>query len=312
MTTEIRASVVVCTYNPRPDYFERTLAALEAQRYPRDRWELIIIDNASDVPLESRLSLAWHPQGRIVRENQPGTGYARVRGMRESRGDIIIFCDDDNLLQADYVQRAVEIGDAWPMLGIWGGENLPEFEVKPEPWTEEFWGLMAIRRLERDVWSNCWDQFETVPHGAGMCFRHSVADYYLAQAALNSKWITVGRTGTGLAGGVEDGVLAMCTFAMNMGSGMFRSLQLTHLIPARRMEEAYLLRLIESLAYSSICLRHLHHRPIPQQGSRVDRLVHWYKVWRSSPRNHRIDAARRRGIKAAWADLGLTGSPRLW
>src|SRR4051812_40600623 len=38
---------IVCTHNPRADYLRRVLNALRVQSFAVDRWELIIIDNAS-------------------------------------------------------------------------------------------------------------------------------------------------------------------------------------------------------------------------------------------------------------------------
>ena len=40
-------SVIVCTHNPRTDYFRRVLNALDAQTLPKNNWELLVVDNAS-------------------------------------------------------------------------------------------------------------------------------------------------------------------------------------------------------------------------------------------------------------------------
>ena len=39
------ASVIICTHNPRPDYFARVLDGLRNQTLPMHRWELLIVDN---------------------------------------------------------------------------------------------------------------------------------------------------------------------------------------------------------------------------------------------------------------------------
>ena len=44
-------SVVLCTYNPRPRVLAEVLDALREQTLPKDRWELVVIDNNSDRPL---------------------------------------------------------------------------------------------------------------------------------------------------------------------------------------------------------------------------------------------------------------------
>src|SRR5277367_5769846 len=96
-------SVIVCTHNPRADYLRRTLDALREQNFPLNKWELLLIDNASEKPLAEVYDLSWHPQGRHVRELELGLTAARVRGIRESNGGLLVFVDDDNVLAPDYL-----------------------------------------------------------------------------------------------------------------------------------------------------------------------------------------------------------------
>ena len=53
--------------------------------------------------------LGWHPHHLELLENEPGLTAARVRGINESEGELLVFVDDDNLLADDYLERAVEI-----------------------------------------------------------------------------------------------------------------------------------------------------------------------------------------------------------
>jgi glycosyltransferase involved in cell wall biosynthesis len=46
---EFLISAVICTHNPRRDYLERTLQALKSQTLPLPDWELVIVDNASEI-----------------------------------------------------------------------------------------------------------------------------------------------------------------------------------------------------------------------------------------------------------------------
>lgn len=65
-------SVILCTHNPRPDYIQRVVAALRAQTLGVDQWELLVVDNASTVPVSSLVDLSWHPHGRHVVEPEWG------------------------------------------------------------------------------------------------------------------------------------------------------------------------------------------------------------------------------------------------
>jgi glycosyltransferase involved in cell wall biosynthesis len=50
-------SVIVCTHNPRQDYLARALAALRDQTLPTNEWELLVVDNASDIHLARTIDL---------------------------------------------------------------------------------------------------------------------------------------------------------------------------------------------------------------------------------------------------------------
>src|SRR5687768_10274760 len=109
-------SVVICTHNPREAYLSRVLQALAGQTLARDEWELVIVDNGSNKPVVDQVDLSFQPNARVEREDQLGLTHARLRGIRESRGETIVFVDDDNVLAPDYLAHALEIGKSWPQL----------------------------------------------------------------------------------------------------------------------------------------------------------------------------------------------------
>ncbi len=246
-------SVITCSHNPRPDYLARVLDALKSQTLARQRWEFLLIDNASAESLSSAVDLSWHPQARHIREDKLGLTHARLRGISEAGGEVLVFVDDDNVLDNDFLERAVEIGRDWPRLGTWGGQTRPGFETEPPAWTREYWSRLVIREFETDRWSNQATDANAMPCGAGMCVRKSVADYYVQLHAEGRRNVLMDRAGGSLLSG-GDSDLAICACDLGLGMGMFTALKLTHLIPPDRLTEDYLVRLVESLAYSSIVL----------------------------------------------------------
>jgi glycosyltransferase involved in cell wall biosynthesis len=246
-------SVIICTHNPRSDYLQRTLDALGKQTLPKEQWELLLVDNDSKDSLKVIWDLSWHPHARHIRENELGLTHARLRGIQESRGDLIIFVDDDNILDPDYLEQSMQIGMVWPILGAWGGQLRPEFETQPPDWTKPYWGLLAIREFDRDRWSNLLNQHETTPCGAGMCVRRKVAEAYASAVNESVHRLALGRSGASLAS-CEDTDLAYTAVDLSLGTGQFVALKATHLIPALRVSESYLLRLVEAVAYSSTIL----------------------------------------------------------
>ncbi|MGZ3689577.1 MAG: glycosyltransferase family 2 protein, partial [Bdellovibrionota bacterium] len=173
-------SVIVCTHNPCADYMERTLSSLKVQTVPNEKWELLVIDNASERPVAQEIDLSWHPHARCLREEQVGLTPARLRGIRESRGELLIFIDDDNVLQPDYLEKALALQESQPFLGAFGAGVLrPEFEKEPSPKISGLLSMLALRTVDAPAWSNSPRNYETIPWGAGLCATRAVANYYL-------------------------------------------------------------------------------------------------------------------------------------
>src|SRR5690348_12350374 len=99
-------SVIICTHNHRLEYLSRTLEALRVQTLPMAEWELLLIDNASRSAVAASVNLTWHPNARHIREEVLGLTPARLRGIQEARGKLVVFVDDDNLLDPDYLTNA--------------------------------------------------------------------------------------------------------------------------------------------------------------------------------------------------------------
>lgn len=232
----------------------RVLEGLRKQSLPLDQWELLIIDNASEEPVKSeKWNLDWHPHARLIREDKLGLAYARLRGMQEAVGDLIVFVDDDNVLDAKYLEEAARIQREWPTLGVWGsGLTVPEFEVEPPDYLRRFMGFLALRDEATARWSNVIPCIGALPWGAGQCVRAAVADIY--QTHFNTTAIKLsGRQGR-LLTGCEDVEIAYIACTMGLGVGVFPELKLTHLIPKERVREDYIVRLVRGTETSTILL----------------------------------------------------------
>lgn len=252
----IAISVVICTYNPRLDYLSRTLAALQNQTLGAQEWELIIVDNNSDDPIASCVDVSWHASARVVREETQGLTPARLCGIREARGDLIVFVDDDNVLDTDYLEQALGVAKGRPFLGAWSGQCRPTFESPPAEWTRRYWGNLVIREFSTDAWSNLPFLSTTMPCGAGLCVRRAVAQEYHRLHDTGARGFQIDRTGRSLLSG-GDNDLAACACDIGLGVGLIKSLRLSHLIPPDRLTEDYLGRLAEGIYLSSVVLAHM-------------------------------------------------------
>lgn len=309
-------SVIICTHNPRPEYLRRVLGALEAQTLPKENWELLVIDNASKEVLSGHWDLSWHSAGRIIREEKLGLTPARVRGIAEARGEVLVFSDDDTVFDANYLAEAWRIAQGWPMLGAWGGQPTAEFEAPPPKWTAPYRTMLGLPRTERNCWSNNFDG-EACPIGAGLCLRREVARRYAEVLRTSDQRAFLDRSGTELLGG-GDNDLALTACDMGLGAGRFMSLQFLHLIPSRRLTLEYLLALREGMVFSHVILDSYRPHLFPRKallrsvagylwrlakGNRYERrfqLAAWRGEWKARRLLARNEAAAKRakGMRA--------------
>jgi glycosyltransferase involved in cell wall biosynthesis len=251
--TTFSISVIICTHNPRPNYFARVLTALRCQTLSMNQWELVIIDNASSEPLTAaRWDLSWHPSARILREEELGLSAARKRGILEAAGGLLVFVDDDNVLDLAYLAEALRICNEWPQLGVWGGSIVPEFEVEPPGYLREFLGALALREVESPRWSNVMACLEAQPWGAGLCVRPEVSKAYLEHCSGAAIQLT-GRHGKGLLSG-EDVEICNIACTNGFGMGLFPNLRVLHIIPKERISEDYLVKVTEGIHTSAFLL----------------------------------------------------------
>lgn len=252
-------SVLLPTHNPNLGRLRRTLSALERQSLPRTAWELLVIDNASSPPLSSDQIAA--AGGLIVVEPTPGLTPARLAGIRAARGDLLVFVDDDNVLAPDFLANVLSVFTQHLQLGAAGGKILPEFASPPPAWAAEFYGLLALRDLGAEVKIAPgaplarWPDF--APVGAGLCVRRTVATAYAQLLASNPVRRSLDRTGRSFASG-GDNDLVFTALHAGWAIGYFPQLTLTHLIPAARLDAAYLARLNQGIMRTWVRVLHLH------------------------------------------------------
>ncbi|NEU71614.1 glycosyltransferase family 2 protein [Hassallia byssoidea VB512170] len=291
-------SVITCTHNPRRDYFEKVLSALKSQTLPLEQWEFLLIDNASQQLLSSEIDLSWHLNARHIREEQLGLTPARLRGVKEAAGEILVFVDDDNVLDSDYLEAAFKISKDCSMIGAWGGKIIPEFEIPPPEWTKPHLTALAITKFEQDIWSNLIHHRETTPCGAGLCVRKIVAEKYAELIHTDPRRADMDRKGKLLTSD-GDTDLALTACDIGLGTGLFTSLKLTHLIRASRLEEDYFLRLAEGFSYSGTILDYLRGKRRFQPAWRASKTYLLYLRLRYGSRRCRFYEASQKGFRLA-------------
>jgi glycosyltransferase involved in cell wall biosynthesis len=266
-TARVIVSVIVPTHNPHSGRLRQTLRGLREQTLPAAEWETIVIDNCSTPPVPADELIQDSPANlRIVREAQLGLTFARRRGFREARGDIIVMVDDDNVLDPHYLEIVLQSFAAHPRVGALGGKSVPEFEVPPPAWTHEFIDLLALRDLGPEVQiaapttnadGTLTEYPSCAPIGAGMALRRAAVDAWLQARDQAGSSAVSDRRGSELTSGGDNDIV-LCTLRAGWAVGYFPNLRLTHLIPASRVQPDYLARLNLGIQRSWVRVLALH------------------------------------------------------
>lgn len=270
----MKISVIVCTHNPRADHLGRALDALRRQSLSLAQWELVIVDNASAPALDGQGLAAWHPSARVVTEATRGLIPARLRGIGEATGDLLVFVDDDNVLAPDFLTLASGIAAKYPDVGAFGGQIHPEFEIPPSAWFAARLDRLAIREFSMAEQTQQLDP-AIAPCGAGLCVRSAVAERYRANTLNDSRRLALGRDGKRIFSG-DDLDLAFTACDLGLAIGRFPELGLDHLIPPERLTLRYFACITRSHARSHFDLRALRPGMIGSAGENWRaRLAYW-------------------------------------
>jgi GT2 family glycosyltransferase len=175
---------------------------------------------------------------------------ARVRGIRETHANLIVFVDDDNVLVPEYLEQVVALAAEHSHLGVFGpGVIDPEFETQPSPDVQPWLHYLALRNLPVACWTTDPREVRCLPWGAGLCMRRSVAESYVDWVVALGVPEVLDRIGERLFCGGDD-LFSFVAARGGWGVGLFPELQITHLIPEVRLQAAYLRRLVHDHAYS--------------------------------------------------------------
>ena len=240
------------------------------------------------------------PSVRVVREDKVGLTNARLRGFAETTGEIVVLVDDDNVLAPDYLEQVVWIAREHPFLGTWSGNVVLEIEPGAPGPPRELRHLLCERIVERDLWSNDPSHFQATPWGAGECIRREVADAYGEKVMREPRHRQLDLQGAQLVyGGDTD--IAYTGLEKGLGMGVFKKLRVSHLTPASRCEEEYLLRRHEGKAFSEVLHGWISTGAVPRvrrtdMRGRVGEIFRWLVASRMS---RKMMAARERGLRRA-------------
>jgi glycosyltransferase involved in cell wall biosynthesis len=140
----MRVTVAICTWN-RANLLDQTLTRMRELRIPDGlEWELLVVNNnCTDDTDEVVGRHVPHLPIRLLHEPTPGKAHATNLVLEQSRGELILWTDDDVLVDPDWLKAYVAAARQWPEASYFGGAIEPWFEVNPPTWV-----LANLRLLE--------------------------------------------------------------------------------------------------------------------------------------------------------------------
>jgi glycosyltransferase involved in cell wall biosynthesis len=231
-------SVVICTFNGAAR-IEPVLTALAGLNGGAGH-EIVLVDNCSTDGVAAIASALWtqvgHPSVdfRVISETTPGLSAARCAGVRAATRDVIVFCDDDNLLSSDYLEVAASIL-ADQTIGATGGPNTPLADGDMPPLFFSYAALAAVgaQALASGEIDQLW--------GAGLVVRRKLLVELYDTPGFP---LLIGRRASALTCG-ED--LEICLGVCLLGYRLWYDERLTlrHIVPAERLSATYIRGLTE-------------------------------------------------------------------
>ncbi|MEM4605438.1 MAG: glycosyltransferase [Candidatus Pacearchaeota archaeon] len=148
-------SFVVPTYN-RKENLRKCLSNIMKVDYPKKNYEIIIVDDGSTDRTEEviRNLLKKRKNIKYIKQENSGPAKARNKGIKNSKGEIIFFVDDDVLINKDIVKKSLEWYKNQNVVGV-GGNVLPIKLSWPDlyyiaRYLDEYMGVTKLEKEEKE------------------------------------------------------------------------------------------------------------------------------------------------------------------
>ena len=268
----IQFSVIICTYNGADRINDVIHCILKQRNFDNYVKEIIVVDNNSNDQTKNKIIELQEQCKRIVYlfEGKQGLAYARKMGVSVAKGNWIIFIDDDNFMDDNWIQNAHDYILGNSNIGAFNGQvcgiftrALNEFEVTIFNCCHLSLACTHAMNENSIISSVTWQ-----PFGAGLVI--------IAQPLkeLESKtWLkATGRVGDNLSSGEDT---EMCQYVKGKGYnfGFCNSMRMTHLITPRRLTMDYQYKLNNAFAEYQYMVHKLRKASLARTVIRTIKLI---------------------------------------
>lgn len=179
--SNLEVTVCICTYN-RARSLAMTLNSLRVSLPVLDfNWELLVVDNNSkDDTKDLTCGFMDRLPARYVHESKQGLSNARNRAMRECRGDLLVFTDDDVEFSPDWLRQFVNAARSFSDVDYFGGRILLRWQNGRPSWVRDegmplLGGLFGYYDLGTDT--RRYEPADLGPCGANFALRRRLFEY---------------------------------------------------------------------------------------------------------------------------------------
>jgi glucosyl-dolichyl phosphate glucuronosyltransferase len=173
-------TVILCTYN-RCRTLLKALNSLALSELPGHvEWEVLVVDNNSGDQTNEMVKefcRKWPGRFRYIFERQPGKSHALNTGIRQAKGQILAFVDDDVTVEPTWLWNLTRALGNREWAGA-GGRILPEKSFVAPRWLAldgpyKMGGILALFDL-----GSAPGPLEIAPFGTNMAFRREIFEKY--------------------------------------------------------------------------------------------------------------------------------------
>ncbi len=239
------ASVIMCTYN-RDKYIYNVLKSIADNKISKDQYEIVLVNNNSNDNTEAECNRFTTDfpdvKFRYFIERNQGLSYARNRGIQEAYGDLLVYVDDDALINNEYLQTYITFFEEHPEIDAAGGPIIPKYETEEPSWMSTFTRQLITGKLYLGDKVREFPS-QSFPGGGNAAYRKSVFD----KVGLFN--VELGRKGDSLIGAEEKDIFDKMT-TLGMRFFYLPNAILYHLIPEKKLTKEYFDKLTYSIGKS--------------------------------------------------------------
>ncbi len=173
-------SIIVCTYN-RSRSLGRVLENIQQLNgYPQITWETVVVDNnSSDETKSVVMRFSGSGKGGIIYifEGKQGKSYALNTGIEAARGEILVFTDDDVIIDPNWLVNIMKAFSQYDCTGL-GGRIIPLLSGKKPSWLRTDAPTPFMNAFGCFDWGEENRVLQTPPFGANMAYKREVFKKY--------------------------------------------------------------------------------------------------------------------------------------